>query len=282
MFCFRCGASMPDTSTACPQCGTAVADAPQVSPPPAMPPAAAPWSNAPFPQPYFARPRTDGKAIASLICGVLSLMCFTVFAGIPAVILGHLSKSDIRKSQGRLQGDGMALAGLITGYAGIAFGLLFIPAILIPNFLRTRMEANASSAASTVRTLNTAQVTYQITYPDSGYSRDLATLGPGSAAGCSSQGGSAQHACLIDSALGGARCTSGKWCAKNGYNFTIIGVCQSQGSCTDYIVTATPVGTNTGNKSLCSTNDAVVRYKTGPPLVAPIRSVEDCQSWPEL
>jgi len=281
MFCFRCGTSMPDTSVACPQCGTAVADAPQVAPPPLAPPAAAPWSSTPQ-QLYFDRPRTDGKAVASLICGILSLMCFTVLAGIPAVILGHLSKSDIRKSQGRLQGDGIALAGLITGYAGIAFGLLIIPAIVIPNLLRTRMQAHASGAASTVRTLNTAQVTYQVRYPDTGYGRDLATLGPGTATGCSSQGPSAQHACLIDSALGSARCTTGKWCAKNGYNFTIVGVCPSEGSCTDYIVTATPLGTSTEGKSFCSTNDAVVRYKTGPPLRGPVESVDDCQSWPEL
>jgi hypothetical protein len=209
-------------------------------------------------------------------------MCFTVFAGVPAVILGHLSKSEIRKSQGRLQGDGIALAGLITGYVGIALGLLIIPAILIPNILRTRLEANASIATSTVRTLSTAQVTYQVRYPDAGYGRDLATLGPGSTAGCSSQGPSAQHACLIDSTLGGAHCTAGKWCAKNGYYFAIVGVCPSERSCTDYIITATPLGTNAGTKSLCSTNDAVIRYKIGPPLSGPIESVDDCQSWPEL
>jgi hypothetical protein len=232
-------------------------------------------------QPYFDRPRTDGKAIASLICGILSLMCFTVFAGIPAVILGHLSKSEIRKSQGRLQGDGIALAGLITGYAGIAFGLLIIPAIIIPNILRTRMETNTSIATSTVRTLNTAQVTYQTMYPDAGYGRDLATLGSGATAGCSSQGPSAQHACLIDSPLGSIHCTTGMWCPRNGYKFTIVGVCPSAGRCTDYIVTATPIGTSPG-KSLCSTNDAVVRYKIGPPLSGPIESVDDCQSWPEL
>jgi len=251
-----------------------------VTPPPATPPGTPLWSSLPQ-QPYFDRPRTDGKAIASLICGVLSVMCFTFLAGIPAVILGHLSKSDIRKSQGRLQGDGIALAGLITGYAGIAFGLLLISGILIPNMMRTRMEANASSASSTVRMLNTAQVTYQIRFPDAGYGRDLATLGSGTAAACSSQGPSAQHACLIDSALGSIRCTTGKWCAKNGYNFTIVGVCPSAGSCTDYIVTATPIGTSSG-KSLCSTSDAVIRYKIGPPLSGPIESAEDCQSWPEL
>ncbi|MGC1167958.1 MAG: DUF4190 domain-containing protein, partial [Candidatus Acidiferrales bacterium] len=67
---------------------------------------------------------TSGKAIASLICGI-----FTLFlpASIAAIILGHLSLSEIRKSAGRLGGRGVASAGLVLGYAGIAL----IPFILI-------------------------------------------------------------------------------------------------------------------------------------------------------
>jgi hypothetical protein len=176
----------------------------------------------------------------------------------------------------------MALAGLITGYAGIVFGLLVIPAIVIPNFLRSRMEANSASAVSTARILNTAQVSYTTKYPDVGYSRDLATLGPGANGPCPSDGPTVRHACLIDSTMGNTRCSAGKWCAKDGYNFTIVGICPSEGNCTDYIITATPLSTSTGNKSFCSTNDTVIRYKTGPPLAAPVDSVEDCQSWPEF
>ena len=47
------------------------------------------------------QPRNDGKAIVSLICGVLSMTPFWILAGIPAIILGHISRSSIRKSMGR-------------------------------------------------------------------------------------------------------------------------------------------------------------------------------------
>jgi prepilin-type N-terminal cleavage/methylation domain-containing protein len=43
--------------------------------------------------------------------------------------------------------------------------ILIIAAIAIPNLLRARMAANESSAASSIRTINTAEVTYYSTYP---------------------------------------------------------------------------------------------------------------------
>ena len=55
--------------------------------------------------------------------------------------------------------------------------ILIIAAIAIPNLLRARMAANESSAASSVRTVNTAQVTYQSTYPTTGYAAALKDLG---------------------------------------------------------------------------------------------------------
>ncbi|HTA23732.1 MAG TPA: prepilin-type N-terminal cleavage/methylation domain-containing protein, partial [Terriglobales bacterium] len=55
--------------------------------------------------------------------------------------------------------------------------ILIIAAIAIPNLLRARIAANESSAVSSVRTMNTAQVTYQSTYPTVGYSSTIAILG---------------------------------------------------------------------------------------------------------
>ena len=54
--------------------------------------------------------------------------------------------------------------------------ILIIAAIAIPNLLRARMAANESSAASSIRTVNTAEVTYYSTYPATGYAA-LASLG---------------------------------------------------------------------------------------------------------
>src|SRR5262245_44912681 len=128
MFCFKCGASIPDNSPACPKCGAAPG-----APPPAstMAPGTAPArvpQAMPQRQPYMGQQQTEGKATASLILGILSLTCFSIFAGIPAVICGHKAQSNIRKSAGRLGGQGMATAGLVMGYISIAF---FIPIMLI-------------------------------------------------------------------------------------------------------------------------------------------------------
>tara|TARA_B110000003_G_scaffold148136_1_gene149151 strand:- start:15732 stop:16421 length:690 start_codon:yes stop_codon:yes gene_type:complete len=69
-------------------------------------------------------PVTNGLAIASMICGILSLVffcfCGGLFLGIPAVICGHLSLNQLNAPGNSQQGRGMAIAGLICGYLGIA------------------------------------------------------------------------------------------------------------------------------------------------------------------
>ncbi len=71
---------------------------------------------------------TNSMAIASLICGVLQLF-FWVLTGIPAIILGHMARKQIRQSGE--QGAGMALAGMILGYVGLVFAALFTLLIVI-------------------------------------------------------------------------------------------------------------------------------------------------------
>ena len=55
--------------------------------------------------------------------------------------------------------------------------ILIIAAIAIPNLLRARIAANESAAASGIRTINTAEISYQSTFPTIGYSTNLANLG---------------------------------------------------------------------------------------------------------
>jgi hypothetical protein len=75
-------------------------------------------------------PVTNGLAIASMICGILSLVffcfCGGLFLGIPAVICGHLSLNQLNASGNSQQGRGMAVAGLICGYLGIAFFIIMM------------------------------------------------------------------------------------------------------------------------------------------------------------
>ena len=67
----------------------------------------------------YAGRRTDGLAIASLICGIIGLVCFWVCLGVilgpAAAIMGFISRQRIASSGGSLGGGGMALAGLILG-----------------------------------------------------------------------------------------------------------------------------------------------------------------------
>jgi hypothetical protein len=64
---------------------------------------------------------TSGLAIASLVCGIVSLfLCyFSGVAAIPAVVCGHLALKRIRESVVPTGGRGLAVAGLVTGYLGV-------------------------------------------------------------------------------------------------------------------------------------------------------------------
>jgi len=84
---------------------------------PGGPMAPAPY-QAGYYQPLNIR-KTNGFSVGALVCGIVPL-----FGGIPAVILGHYARSQIRKTGER--GDGMAIAGLIFGYLWISLWVLII------------------------------------------------------------------------------------------------------------------------------------------------------------
>ena len=140
-FCEGCGSGVSVEDKFCPVCGrgtVAGSGGPAVGDAPAPPPPS----------------ELSSKAIASLTCGIFFI--FPPFA-IAAIILGHLSLSQIRKSGGRLAGNGLAIAGLVLGYLGAGPFLLIFAAIAIPNLLRARIAANESSAVAAVRTMNMAE-----------------------------------------------------------------------------------------------------------------------------
>ena len=133
--------------------------------------------------------------------------------------------------------------------------ILIIAAIAIPNLLRARISANESSAASIVRTLNTAEVSYVTAYPSVGYSLSMAKLGAAAANPCVP---SSASACLIDDTLATTGGTSGK----SGYLFAVTGAPGAGGGTANgtYVATATPSAKgSSGVNSFCSIEDAVVR-----------------------
>ena len=71
----------------------------------------------------YAATRTDGLAIGSLICGILSLVCFWplclgILLGPAAAIMGFISRQRVAASGGTVGGGGLALAGMILGVVG--------------------------------------------------------------------------------------------------------------------------------------------------------------------
>jgi hypothetical protein len=80
-------------------------------------------------RPYsITPPATSGLAIASMVCGIISLpLCWIwAAAGIPAVICGHMALKAIKHSETPVEGRGMAIAGLVTGYLAILIQFIFI------------------------------------------------------------------------------------------------------------------------------------------------------------
>jgi type IV pilus assembly protein PilA len=138
--------------------------------------------------------------------------------------------------------------------------ILIIAAIAIPNLLRARMSANDSGAASTMRTLNTAQVSYTTSYPLLGFAVSFEALGPGAPPGvdCTNSANvTSVSACLIDGNL--AATVTGP-SPKSGYAYYLAPGVPVAGVVPDYTFSAGPLGWyTTGTKNFCSTADAVIR-----------------------
>jgi type IV pilus assembly protein PilA len=125
--------------------------------------------------------------------------------------------------------------------------ILIIAAIAIPNLLRARIAANEASAVASVRTINTAQISYNSAYPTVGFGANLTVLSNGDSTCAPPDSGGA---CLIDTQLATG--------TKSGYSFVMQGVTGTPAS--TYQIVASPITPNqTGVRYFCSFADAVVR-----------------------
>lgn len=106
---------------------------------------------------------------------------------------------------------------------------------------------NESSAVASVRTINTAEVTYAAAFPGRGFTCALADLG-----GMGGGGGPSEHqAMLIDPRLSSGR--------KNGYVFQLTG-CNGTTPAIRYKISAAPADASSGIRSFCSDESAVIRF----------------------
>lgn len=143
-FCQKCGNQMGPSSQFCDKCGTpAGAVAPSAAGAIGQPPypAAAPGSLPPTPPsfapsclpppPGYGPPplgqTTNGLSVASLVLGIVWVFGI---GSILAVIFGFVARKQIKDSGGRQSGSGMALAGIILGFVGVASLILWIVLVI--------------------------------------------------------------------------------------------------------------------------------------------------------
>lgn len=68
-----------------------------------------------------AAPRaSSSSAVVSLIAGILGLSLFPVLGSIVALVAGYAARREIRAAEGALGGEGLATAGIVLGWIGVA------------------------------------------------------------------------------------------------------------------------------------------------------------------
>jgi len=113
-------------------------------PPPALPP---------HPQPPV-QAKNCGLAITSLVLGLSSLI-FSIITGLPAVICGHIALGKIKRAQGSLSGNGMAITGLVLGYISFPLTIVAIAAALLtPLILKSQKKAEIMTNSNYVKSLH--------------------------------------------------------------------------------------------------------------------------------
>jgi hypothetical protein len=214
MLCPKCNSPLDGPSQICPQCSRPSVEG-SMSPP---------------------SPTMDGKAMASLLLGFLSIVPLSIFAGVPAVVLGHLSRASVRRSQGRLKGSGLALAGLIMGYLSLAlFPVVFFTGIAIPHLFRGQIAVNEASALNTLRSINYAATTYHVEH--NAYPATLQELGSASLF-------------PLDSAVTSLG-------TQSGYRFTYKPSSLGGG----YVLRADPLSLTTGKRHFYSDATGIIRFE---------------------
>ena len=100
------------------------------------------YAGVPYPVPT-AQPRVNGLAVAALAFGIAEFFTMGA-AAIPALVLGHAARRSIRRTGER--GDGMALTGIVLGWAGLAVVIfLVVVLITISNAARQAVVVNPAN-----------------------------------------------------------------------------------------------------------------------------------------
>ena len=86
------------------------------------------WGNQQ--QQWQSAPSTPGSATAALILGICALVICPLICGPLAIVYGNKAKSEINASNGNLGGAGLATAGIVLGWIGVAFAVIGILVVI--------------------------------------------------------------------------------------------------------------------------------------------------------
>jgi competence protein ComGC len=191
----------------------------------------------PPPPPPPQVPRREGMAIASMVIGIISLLtCGGACVGaLLALVFGIIAWTRASRDPVTFGGKGMAIAGIVMSVVSVAGGSV-VALITIPNKQKSQQAAHEAAAHSYVRTIETAEATYQLTKGQGSFG-DLSELG---------------EAGNIDSTL-----ASG---VKAGYKFEVKPFTGPHGQAM-FDVTAVPISTGafgTGNRSYGGNENYVI------------------------
>lgn len=75
--------------------------------------------------------QTSALAIVSLVFGILAWFVLPFVGSLVAIITGHMARAEIRRDPARIDGDGLAIAGLILGWTGVALWIIGIAVVLM-------------------------------------------------------------------------------------------------------------------------------------------------------
>jgi hypothetical protein len=100
-----------------------------------------------------------GLSTASLVLGILSMVCFLMLTGIPAIITGHIARSRAKRQPDVYGGSGMALAGLILGYLSIPLtivSLAIAAALVLPAMAKAKGRNQTTSCVNNLKQIGLA------------------------------------------------------------------------------------------------------------------------------
>ena len=103
------------------------------------PPGGAPYG-------YLATPKTNGLAIASRVCS--GFFWLYGIGAVLAIVFGFIARSQIKRSAGMQRGGGMALAGIIIGFAGIVIGVV-LAVIIVAVVHHCQQNGNCTITSTT-------------------------------------------------------------------------------------------------------------------------------------